>query len=138
MTNPQTEARAIALKVAGGIVNNSEASYVVRRVTKLVATALAAKDAELAEVKAKANYWRAEYLNACRDAASFSNDLLRAESSLAERETVTDEMVDMATTELLAHGEFSSIRANNVINARIAASAALSAALNTRTGGTHG
>lgn len=36
------------------------------------------------EAKTKSNYWQAEYLNACRDASSFSDDLLAAESQLDE------------------------------------------------------
>lgn len=88
MTNPQTEARAIArFEITydpdiGMIHRPHDHGYYVRYEDH--ATALVAKDAELAAVKTKASYWQAEYLNACRDAASFSDDLLRAEAALAE------------------------------------------------------
>lgn len=42
---------------------------------------------------------------------------------------VSDQMIEAATKELLAHGEFSSIPGNNEPNARIAARAALTAAI---------
>lgn len=52
MTDAQTEARAIALAAAGQVHDNEDARCVETLVERLVATALAAKDAELVAVKA--------------------------------------------------------------------------------------
>jgi hypothetical protein len=57
-TDAQTEARAIALAAARHVRNNADAEAVENIVVSRVATALAARDAELAKVKATdaANY----------------------------------------------------------------------------------
>ncbi len=44
---------------------------------------------ELLAVKAERDRWKGEYLNACRDAASFSDDLVKAE---AERDRLAAEV----------------------------------------------
>jgi len=89
LVDAQTEARAIAqlfddIYVRDGFCDWADVATARDEALRRHATALEAKEVELAAVKTKANYWQAEYLNACRDAASFSDDLLRAEAALAE------------------------------------------------------
>ena len=84
-----TELRAIAdgrllLNVRNGVT-------VSRSMLAKIADELEAERAAHAETKrerdaakTKSNYWQAEYLNACRDASSFADDLVSAEAQRDE------------------------------------------------------
>lgn len=99
-----TELRAIAdgrllLNVRNGVT-------VSRSMLAKIADELEAERAAHAETKrerdaakTKSNYWQAEYLNACRDASSFADDLVSAEAQRDEALKALEKMVTLYESE---------------------------------------
>jgi hypothetical protein len=72
LVDAQTEARAIALKIASGVIGNMDAEHVERFGTKVIATALATERAAHAETQQALEY------------AEGTNEVLRGENQRVE------------------------------------------------------
>lgn len=83
-TDAQTEARAIALAAAGQVHDNEDARCVETLVEKLVATALAAKDAELVEMERQREVERISKEHARRECERAEAQLAEANKALAD------------------------------------------------------